>query len=180
MKIVISALLILVGLIVVVYLIGLSLPKEITVVKETVFSASPKQVYEIITDNSNWTYRSSVTDLKVISENKGFEEWIETSADGNVIHFKTKEKIPYSFYSFEMQGKLFDGNWTGEFIEAEEGKTLFIATENIIVRNPIFKVVSYFAMDIEKMMLDYQNDVSQEIMKRYGEKNIPQRSELNK
>lgn len=154
------------GLILVVFIVGLCLPKERVVVCQTTLNAPPETVYNIVTDNDNWSYRSSIKELHIVDRNGGTEKWVETSADGATIDFATREKIPYSFYSFDMESKLFKGYWTADIKEIAGSKTLFTATEYIQVKNPVIKVLSYLFFDIKKLMADYQNDLMLEIEKR--------------
>lgn len=88
--------------------IGLFLPKKRILTKQTVFDASVEKVYNIVTNNHDWKYRTSLDDLKIIESNNGVEIWDETS-NRYTIRFKTMDKKPYKFYSFEMEGKHFTG-----------------------------------------------------------------------
>ena len=142
-----------------IFIIGILLPKEIIVTKQTTYNHPPEVVYNVVTDNNNWHYRSSVEDLQIIDKQDDIETWTETTG-GTIITFKTLKKTPHCFYSFDMDCKMFDGYWTGEFKNAGAGKTLFIATELIRIKNPFVKVMAYFFFDIDKLMEDYQNDLA--------------------
>ena len=103
-------------------IIGLFLPKIRTLKKETIYNAPIEAVYNTVTNNKDWKYKKSLDDLRIIEINDDVEIWEEVS-EGNVIRFKTKEKKPFTFYSFEMDSKLFRGNWSAEFESVENGKT---------------------------------------------------------
>ena len=111
----------------VILIIGLLLPKTRTLTKQTVYGVSAEKVYNTVTNNQDWKYRTSLNDLKIIQTNGDMEVWEETSG-GNTIRFRTKEKKPYTFYSFEMESKLVKGYWYAEFKEVEKNKTFFSAT----------------------------------------------------
>lgn len=143
-----------------IFIIGLILPKERIVSRQSVFNASPEVLYKVVTNNDDWTYRSGLKDLKIIERRGEIEIWDEIAENGNVIRFKTKDKIPYSFYSFDMDSKIFSGYWAAEFREIGKVKTLFIATEYIRMKNPFIKTLSYLFFDIGKLMEAYQRDLT--------------------
>lgn len=153
------------GIAILILLIGLFLPKERVVSRKGHFNTSPEELYNIVTNNRDWQYRSSLKDLTIINENNGYETWDETGKNGTVIRFQTKEKNPPSFYSFDMKSNIFTGYWTGRFQPDEEGKTIFTATEYIRIRNPFIKTLSYLFFNIGKLMDEYQNDLRKKIKK---------------
>jgi hypothetical protein len=90
------------------------------------------------------------------------EEWEET-ANGATIRFKTLEKRPHSFYSFEMDSKMFTGKWQATFEPVEGGKTLFTATEKIEYKNLFYRLVGDAFMDLNKFMTTYQEELTARI-----------------
>ena len=99
-------------------------------------------VFAIVTNNQEWHYRSSLDDLEIIRTQGNIEEWEETT-NGVTIRFKTLEKRPHSFYSFEMDSRMFTGEWQATFEPIEGGKTLFTATETMEYKNPFYRLVGY-------------------------------------
>lgn len=150
-------------LVVLIGIIGLLMPKQRIESRQSVYEAKPSVVYYIITDNRDWTYRSDLKGLKILESKNGIEVWDEIAKDSNTIRFKTREKIPYTFYSFDMSSKIMTGYWTAELKETEEGNTLFIATEYVRIKNPFAKVLSYLFFDLGKFMENYQNDLRKKI-----------------
>ena len=144
-------------------LIGWILPKERTFTQQTIFNEQPKIVYEIVTNNNDWKYRSDVKNLIITNNENGIETWTEIAQNGSSIHFKTIEKKCYSYYSFEMKNSIMTGNWEAEFREVDNNQTLFIATEKIKISNPVFRIISYLLFDVEKLMKIYQNDLKNKI-----------------
>jgi hypothetical protein len=158
MKIFVYILLAVILCFLVVLIIGLFLPGTRTLTKQTVYNASIETVYNTVTNNRDWKYRTSLDDLKIIDTKGDFETWDEISG-GITIRFKTKEKRPFSFYSFEMDCKMFKGEWFAEFETVENEKTRFTATESIVYKNPLIRVIGYAFMDLEKYMETYQNEL---------------------
>ena len=161
-KIMLYILLGIIFLLLVILIVGLLLPKTRTIQKETVFNAPVEVVYNTVINNKDWEYRKSVDDLQIIETIGDIEIWEETSG-GNVIRFKTVEKIPFTFYSFEMDSKLFKGNWSAEFEAIETNKTRFIATESIEYKNPFVRAIGYIFINLDKYMEIYQNELRDKV-----------------
>lgn len=151
------------GLIALLFVIGLMLPKERVATCETIYDASPEKVYTIVTDNEDWSYRTELQSLEIVEKDGDKEVWIEKTKDGAVTTFLTLEKRPYSFYSFSMENKMFSGYWTAEFLKKDDAKTLFVAKEHISIKNPFVKTVSYVFFDIKKLMEQYQENLKKKI-----------------
>ncbi len=154
----------LVILFVIVYVIGVLLPEERKVTRQSIFKASPDIVYSVVTNNEDWNYRTDLRELQIIAKEGDIEIWDEIAKNGNVIRFTTREKIPYSFYSFDMESNLFTGYWTANFIPTDSGDTAFIATEYLRIKNPFIKVFFYLFFDVGKFMEIYQTNLRLKIV----------------
>ncbi len=148
-----------VAFILIIFVIGLLLPKERVVSKQTIYNAAPEVVFNIVTNNADWQYRSDLKDLKIVSTDGNKQVWDEYSKDGQVIRFSTLQFIPYTYYSFSMESKMFYGHWTSTYEETADGKTLYTATEYITMRNPLTRLLNYLFFDIGKYMEGQQNDI---------------------
>ena len=164
MKVMVYILLGIVFFLLVIFIIGLFLPKIRILKKETIYNAPLETVYNTVINNQDWKYRKSLDDLKIIETNGDIEIWEETSG-GIVIQFKTKKKNPSTFYSFEMDNKLFNGDWHAELESVEIGKTRFVATESIKYKNPFIRTIGYVLMNLDKYMETYQNELRNKVEK---------------
>lgn len=153
----------LVSVVTLILIIGILLPAERVVSRKGHFDTTPQVLYEIVTGNQDWRYRSSLKELVILESKGGMELWEEISHDGSVIRFETKEKRPFSFYSFDMTAKLFNGYWSGEFQPNGKGGTIFTATEHIRVKNPFIKTLSYLFFDVGGLMDKYQQDLHKKV-----------------
>jgi hypothetical protein len=172
MKPLMYILIILLGIFLITLVIGLLLPNERTITRETVYhGVSPQTVYEIVTNNEDYHYRSDLKELNIIERTGDFEVWEEVSKSGSKIVFRTKLKEPYSRYEFEIiKAAGFTGYWVGEF-DAVEGRTRFRATEHVRIKNSFIKILSYLFFDLGKFMETYQHDLGVRI-KQEPENNI--------
>lgn len=140
-------------------IVGLLLPKERKMTRQTRYNASKETVYNIVTNNEDFTYRTGIKEIRILKKEGEKEEWEEIGYNGTIINFRTREKKPFSFYSFDMKNDVFTGYWTASFEETANGGTLFTATEHIRIKNPYLKVFSYPFFNIGKFMENYQTDL---------------------
>lgn len=162
MKVVTYVVIGLIGLFMVVLFIGFCLPSISSHTKKTEFKANIQEVFNTVINNEEWKYRKSLDNLKIISTNNGVEEWEETSK-GTVIKFKTIEKRPYTLYSFKMEGSLFTASWTGEFEAKNDNTTSFKATEYIVYRNSLTRIIGYLFLDLDSQMEIYQEELREKV-----------------
>ncbi|BDR81150.1 hypothetical protein DP145_12545 [Clostridium tetani] len=126
------------------------------------FNSNIKSVWNVVTNNSDYKWRSDIERIEVLNDGK---EFIEYTHSGNTTKFIITKKIEYSKYEFNMENKMFTGFWTGYFLETETGGTKIIFKENILIKNSIIKILSYFFMDLKKM----QNTYILDLKKKLGE-----------
>lgn len=127
----------------------------------TYFNSNIKVVWDVVTNNKEYKWRSDIEKIEILNEG----EFIEYTGNGNSTKFIITKKKPYSEYEFNMKNKMFTGSWTGHFFETENGGTKIIFKENILIKNPIIRVLSYFLMDLKKM----QNTYILDLKKKLGE-----------
>ncbi len=157
-----NVLYIILGMLLLLVLIVVLIGRTRTETKQCILNAPVDVVFAIVTNNQEWHYRSSLDDLEIIRTQGDIEEWEET-ANGVTIRFKTLEKRPHSFYSFEMDSKMFAGEWQATFEPMEGDKTLFTATEKIEYKNLFYRLVGYAFMDLNKFMTTYQEELTARI-----------------
>lgn len=126
------------------------------------FDSAVKSVWDVVTDLQDTAWRSDIARIEVLN---GGSQFIEYTSNGNTTKFTITKKNELSEYEFSMENKMFTGYWRGTFAETEAGGTRVIFTENILIRNPIVRLLSYLLMDLGKMQRTYIADLK----KRLGE-----------
>ena len=154
MKIISYGLLFIIGIGIMIYVIGYFLPETRKLTKETVYSANAEKIYNIITDNQNWQYRTSLDNLEILSRDGENEVWQET-----------REKRPFEYYAFDMSSQFFTGEWHATLTPIDEEQTRFEATESLTFPNPFIRVLSYLFMDLEKFMQTYEDELRKKLEK---------------
>lgn len=167
MNVLLYVLIALFSLVALILLIGMLLPTERMETRCITYTASPREVYNVLTNNSDYSYRSDLQKVIILEKCGDMEIWDEVARNGNIIRFKTVKKVPYSLYEFEIiQASGFTGHWIGELMETETGGTLFTSTEVIRMKNPFLKVASRLFFDMGKFMETYQNDLKKKLEKQ--------------
>ena len=142
MKIISYGLLFIIGIGIMIYVIGYFLPETRKLTKETVYSANAEKVYNVITDNQNWQYRTSLDNLEILSRDSENE-----------------------YYAFDMSSQFFTGEWHATLTPIDKEQTRFEATESLTFPNPFIRVLSYLFMDLEKFMQTYEDELRKKLEK---------------
>ena len=122
----------------------------------SVFHAPVEQVWNVVTDNTDWSWRS---DLCAIKEKPDGITFIEYPKKGSETVFKIVKKEPFRLYAFHMEHAMFTGEWTGEFSEAPSGGACVVFTERMQIRNPLIWLLSFVLMDLHGMQERYFHDL---------------------
>ncbi|MGO0884377.1 SRPBCC family protein [Clostridioides difficile] len=123
------------------------------------FDTDVETVWNIVTNNHDYEWRSDISKIEISDDGSTF---IEYNKDGNSTKFTITEKTKNKLYKFDMENKFFYGNWQGEFFE-DNGKTKIVFIENIYVKNPIIKILSYLFMNLKKIQMQYVEDLKRKL-----------------
>jgi uncharacterized protein YndB with AHSA1/START domain len=160
-----------VAVVLVVYLVGLLVPKSHVASTSARYAASPDAIWATLTDASafpNW--RSDVSRVEILPDENGQRGWREYGKQGTVT-YRVIEAVP----SRRLVSRIADrdlpygGTWTYELSPADSGTRLTI-TERGEVYNPIFRFVSRFVMGYTATM----NGMLRAIGTRHGETITPE------
>lgn len=119
------------------------------------FSVDIDTVWNTVTDNENYEWRSDLSKIEIINN----DEFIEYTGEGYQTQFHITMKEPNKRYEFDMENKNFSGHWVGIFTELDHGETQIDFTEELNIRNPIMEILSYLFMNLKKMQEQYINDL---------------------
>ncbi|GFI55984.1 hypothetical protein IMSAG013_01035 [Clostridiales bacterium] len=121
------------------------------------FPCDCKTVWDIVTDNKNYEWRSDLSKIEMIDENR-FDEYTKT---GFVTHFQITAKEPYREYRFDIENQNMSGRWSGMF-ESRDGGTQITFTEEVQVKNPIMNlfVKGYLKKQQARYIADLQKAIA--------------------
>lgn len=120
------------------------------------FTADVETVWKVVTDNSNYKWRSDLSKIEQAEDGKNF---IEFTKEGYETTFTITVKEPYTRYEFDMSNNNFTGHWIGIFSKTENNGTKIDFTEEIKIKNPVIEILSYLFMNLKKMQLTYISDL---------------------
>lgn len=127
--------------------------------KTAVFSSDIKKVWETVTNNMDYDWRTDIKSIEILDDN----QWLEHYDNGRFTKFILKKKIAYEEYVFEMENQMFTGVWTGYFSALDSGGTKAILTEKIFIKNPIIRIISYLSWDLKKIQEVYIRDLKNKL-----------------
>jgi uncharacterized protein YndB with AHSA1/START domain len=138
---------VLVILVLVVLIVGYSLPVAHVASRSATLKASPSDVYAAITDASAFpSWRSDVKVVDVLPPVNGQASWREKGENGVITFVVVRADPPRSVVTRIADKDLpFGGEWEYTLTPTGTGTTLTI-TERGEVYNPIFRFVSRFVM----------------------------------
>lgn len=115
-----------------------------------------KDVWKIVTNNGDFSWRSDIEKIDIISKT----EFIEYYKGGGETKFVITEKKIDQLYEFDMSNKIFTGKWIGKFEPVSKNKTKLIFTEEIAFKNPLIYILSFVMMSLKKIQITYRDDLN--------------------
>lgn len=120
------------------------------------FKSDVKTVWNVVTNNVDYKWRSDIMKIEVYPDGN---HWLEYYNEKTYTKFTLVEKVENNKYVFDLENKMFIGHWTGYFSPTETGGTKVIFTENILIKNPIIRMMSHLFWDLEKIQKTYLADL---------------------
>jgi len=129
-----------------------------------VFNCEPEKLWNIVTDNTNYSWRSDVSKIEVVND----VEFIEYSSNGYPTYFTITSSHKLERYSFDLKNSNIRGRWTGLFEVLDDSTVKIDFTEEIEVSNFIMKLFakSYLKKQQQLYIKDLEKALSMEYV--YG------------
>jgi uncharacterized protein YndB with AHSA1/START domain len=150
------------ALVLLIVVIGWSLPVKHQATSEVTINTSPALLYKLITDVERYPdWRSSVKRTERLPDSAGRTRFREIGGDGTILYeVETAEPNRRIVTRIADRSLPFGGTWTYELIPRGDSTMLRI-TENGEVYNPLFRFVSRFVMGHTRTIDTYLRDVAQ-------------------
>ena len=125
----------------------------ITNIKAT-FQCDLQRVWSIVTSLDNYSWRSDLGGIEIISET----QFIEYTKDGYATTFTITATKPFERWEFDMENDNIKGHWTGLFFQ-NESETTIEFTEDVIAKKLLMKpfVKSYLKKQQALYVADLKN-----------------------
>ena len=124
-----------------------------------VLNSRIEDVWDTITDNEHWQWRSDLQNLEILND----EEFIEYGKGGLEIHFTITKKEAYNVYGFTMNSKHFSGEWIGHFEKLPDGKTKITFTESLVYKKLLFKIFASLFINLQAIQDVYMRDLKKKL-----------------
>ncbi|HYU53045.1 MAG TPA: SRPBCC family protein [Gemmatimonadaceae bacterium] len=148
----------------IVLIVGWSLPVKHSATSEATFKSSPESLYQLITDFDRFPeWRSSVTRVEHLPDSAGKKRIREVGSDGPIV-YEIESAVPERRLVTRIADRSlpFGGSWTYELIPRGDSTTLRI-TEDGEVYKPLFRFVSRFVIGHTSTMEKYLADVRRHV-----------------
>lgn len=153
------------GLVLVVVIVGATLPQAHRASRERVFQATPAALYDIVATPAAYpSWRSGVSRVEMLPDEGGKPRFREFDGS-DAITYTVDERVPGQRLVTRISDRSlpFGGKWTFELIPEGAGTRLRI-TEDGEVYNPVFRFVSRFLMGhhatIDRYLADLERRVA--------------------
>ena len=120
------------------------------------FSCDKNKLWDIITDNSNYKWRTDLLKIEIKDET----HFIEYTTNNFPTYFTITAKEKLKEYKFDLENTNLKGKWIGIFKELPNGNIELDFTEEIEVKNFIMKLLAkpYLKSQQKKYMKDLEKE----------------------
>lgn len=135
---------------------------NVAVVWEEDLPYTPSQIWQVVTDLTNWQWRSDLSDCTITDE----QSFIETPKKGKPIRFRIACLEQPHIWEFRMDSPTLIGTWQGTFEPNENGGCRVKFIEDVTLRNKL--IPNWIA---KRLLTAYQTqyfrDLRAELQSRY-------------
>ncbi len=128
-----------------------------SVIKE--FNCDKEKLWDIVTDNTNYSWRSDLLRIEIIDDT----HFIEYAKNNYPTYFEITKKDKLKEYKFNIENTNLNGIWTGLFKELENGNIEITFTEEIEASNFVMKLLA--KPYLKSQQKRYMRDLEQQIRK---------------
>lgn len=123
------------------------------------FKCDIEKLWNIITDNTNYIWRSDLSKIEIVDDT----HFIEYAKNNYPTYFTITSKVNLKEYKFDIENSNIKGKWIGIFKKLDNGDILLDFTEEIETNNFIMKL---FAKPyLKSQQKRYMNDLEKELNK---------------
>ena len=134
---------------------------EVIMIKSNIkkqFSCDKNKLWDIITDNSNYKWRTDLSKIEIIDET----HFVEYTTNNFPTYFTITAKEKLKEYKFDLENANLKGKWSGIFNELPNGNIELDFTEEIEVNSLIMKLLAkpYLKGQQKRYMKDLEKELN--------------------
>lgn len=119
---------------------------------KAIFHTDLEQVWRVVTDNTDYSWRSDLDRIEVVDDTT----FVEYTKDGFPTTFTITCKEEGKRYEFDMVNQNMQGHWTGIFQETEGGVEIDF-TEDVKANHPLMN--AFAGLYLKKQQKQYIEDL---------------------
>lgn len=123
------------------------------------FNCDIEKLWNIITDNTNYSWRSDLSKVEIIDD----KHFIEYAKNNYPTYFTITSKVNLKEYKFDIENTNIKGKWIGLFKKIDNDNVLLDFTEEIETNNLIMKLLA--KLYLKRGQKRYMNDLKKELSK---------------
>lgn len=122
------------------------------------FNCNIEKLWDIITDNTNYAWRSDLSKIEVVDD----KHFIEYAKNNYPTYFTITKKEELKEYEFDIENTNIKGKWTGIFESLDNGNVLLDFTEEIETNNFVMKLLAkpYLKSQQKRYMQDLEKEIN--------------------
>ena len=122
------------------------------------FNCDIEKLWNIITDNTNYIWRSDLSKIEIIDD----KHFVEYAKNNYPTYFTITSKENLKEYKFDIENTNIKGKWTGIFKELSNGNVELDFTEEIETDNIIMKLLAkpYLKTQQKRYMKDLEKELN--------------------
>ena len=119
---------------------------------KAMFPCNVGKVWETVTSLENYTWRSDLSKIEVLSE----KQFVEYTKEGYATNFLVTAAEPCNRWEFDMENDNMKGHWTGIFMQ-KGGQTEIEFTETVAAKKLVMK--PFVKAYLKKQQAQYVSDL---------------------
>lgn len=119
-------------------------------------NASIQQVFAVVTNNHEYSWRSDLDRIDIVGDNK----FVEYAKNGFLTEFTITNCIPNSYYAFNIDNANMSGRWYGKFTTVND-ITVIEFTEELTTKKamPTFLIKLFIKKQQKQYVKDLKNHI---------------------
>ncbi len=151
-----------------VFAVGLFLPKTKFAQRVVEFNAVPEEIWRIVTEiEQQPRWRTNLKKVEILERTLEYEIWTEYPANGAPLTFKMLNKRPFDFYEMEIaRSTVFSGRRIIELNGLNTDVTRVTIAEQAEINNPFMRVLAHLSFDFGRTIDRYVKDLASELTRK--------------
>lgn len=121
------------------------------------FSCDIKKLWNIITNNTNYAWRSDLSKIEVVDD----KHFVEYTKNNYPTYFTITMKKEFEEYKFDIENTNMKGKWIGIFKKLDNGNVLLDFTEEVETNNFIMRLLA--KIYLKRQQKRYMRDLEKEL-----------------